>query len=64
MGVHVGSSWRLHRDQVVDKWVDATGCIGPFYLKVTIFIVLDPRDILAFSLLLSPINRTLEGWGS
>jgi hypothetical protein len=59
--VHVASSWRLRRDQVKDGRVDVMGCIGPFYPNFAIFYVLGPRGILSFSLLLGPINRTLEG---
>jgi hypothetical protein len=62
--VHVASSRRLRRDPVKDGWVDAMGCIGPFYPNFAIFYVLGTRGILSFSLLLGPINRTLEGWGS
>jgi hypothetical protein len=29
--VHVASSWRLHRDKAKDGWVDAMGCVRPFY---------------------------------
>jgi hypothetical protein len=44
-----------------DGWVDAMGCVGPFYPKIIVFYVLGPRGNLVFSLLLGPINRTLEG---
>jgi hypothetical protein len=40
--VDVVPSWSLHRDQVEDGWVDATGCIGLFYPKIIIFYVLGP----------------------
>jgi hypothetical protein len=59
----VASSQRLHRDQVEDGRVDATGYVGPFYPKIDVFIVLGPRGNLVFSLLLGLINRTVEGWG-
>jgi hypothetical protein len=26
-----GTMWRLHRRQVEDGRVDATGCVGPYY---------------------------------
>jgi hypothetical protein len=42
----VASSWRSREDEVEDEWVDATGCIGPFYLYFVVFIVLGPIDIL------------------
>jgi hypothetical protein len=35
-------------DQVEDGWVDAMGCIGPFYSYFAVFIVLGPRGILVF----------------
>jgi hypothetical protein len=44
-----------------DGWVDAMGCVGPFYPKTIVFYVLGPRGNLVFSLLLGPINKTLEG---
>jgi hypothetical protein len=50
--VHVVSSWKLRRDQVEDRWVDATDCVGPCYAYFTIFILLCPRDILVFCLCL------------
>jgi hypothetical protein len=46
--VHVVSLWKLHRVEAEDRWVDATGCIGPFYLNFIIFYVLCVRDILVF----------------
>jgi hypothetical protein len=46
--VNMTSSRRLHRDQVEDGQVDAMGCVGPFYPKITIFYVLDPMGILVF----------------
>jgi hypothetical protein len=60
----VASPRRLHRDEAEDRRVDATGCVGPFYPKIVVFYVLGPMGNLIFSLLLGPINRTLEGWGS
>jgi hypothetical protein len=47
-----------------DRRVDATSYVGPFYPKIIIFHVLGPMGNLVFSLLLSPINRTLEGLSS
>jgi hypothetical protein len=29
--VHVASPQRLREDEVEGRWVDVTGCIGPFY---------------------------------
>jgi hypothetical protein len=46
--VHMSSSWRLHRAKAEDGWVDATGCIGLFYLNFAIFVVLGSRGILVF----------------
>jgi hypothetical protein len=48
--VHVASSRRSCEDEVKDRWIDATGCIGPFYPNFSIFIVLGPRGILVFRL--------------
>jgi hypothetical protein len=45
---HVTSSRRSCEDEVKDRWIDATGCIGPFYPNFSIFIVLGPRGILVF----------------
>jgi hypothetical protein len=61
---YVASLWRLHGDEAEDGWVDATGCVRPIYRKIAVFIVLGPRAVWSFSLLLGPINRTLGGWGS
>jgi hypothetical protein len=41
--VHVASPRRLHRVEAKDRWVDATGCVGPFYPNFTIFYVLGHR---------------------
>jgi hypothetical protein len=35
-------------DQVEDGWVDAMGCVGPFYPKIVVFYVLCPRGSLVF----------------
>jgi hypothetical protein len=48
--VHVALSWRLHRDQVKNGWVNATGCIGPCYPYFVIFIALGLMGILVFCL--------------
>jgi hypothetical protein len=43
----------LHRScgvEAEDERVDATGCIVLFYPNFTVFVVLDIRDILVFSL--------------
>jgi hypothetical protein len=39
---------RLHRVETEDGWVDAMGCIRPFYPNFAIFYVLAPREILVF----------------
>jgi hypothetical protein len=44
--VHVAPSWRLHQDQVEDKWIDVMGCVGPYYPYFTILLSL--RDIVIF----------------
>jgi hypothetical protein len=62
--VHVASSRRLRRVEAEDGRIDAMDCVGLFYPKITILYVLGPRGNLVFSLLLGPINRTLEGWDS
>jgi hypothetical protein len=59
--VHVVSSWMLHRDEAEDGRVDATDCVRSFYLKITIFYILDHMDNVVFTLLLRSINRNLEG---
>jgi hypothetical protein len=46
--VHVAPSWMLRWDQVKDGWVDAMGCIGPYYPYFVIFYVLGPRGIVVF----------------
>jgi hypothetical protein len=40
--VDVAPSWRLRRDQVEDRRVDATCCIGLFYPKIIVLYVLGP----------------------
>jgi hypothetical protein len=52
--VHMVSSRRLHGDEAQDGWVDATGCIGPFYPNFVIFVVLGHKGSLVISF---PINR-------
>jgi hypothetical protein len=46
--VHVVSSWRLHRVEDEDGWVNAIGYIGPFYPNFIVFFVLGHRCILVF----------------
>jgi hypothetical protein len=54
----------LRQDEIEDGRVDATDCIRPFYPKIIILYVLDTMGNLVFSLLLMPINKTLEGCDS
>jgi hypothetical protein len=42
--VHVAPSWRLHRRQVKDGWVDATDCVELYYPTFAVFNVLDHRS--------------------
>jgi hypothetical protein len=44
--VHVASSLRLRRSQVKDRWVNATGCVGPCYPCFAIFVLLGPKDVV------------------
>jgi hypothetical protein len=53
--VHVASSWRSHRVEAEDGWIDATGCIRLFYPNFVVFIVLGHKGGLVISF---PINRT------
>jgi hypothetical protein len=46
--VHVAVSWRLCHDEVKDRQVDVMGCVRPFYPKIAVFYVLDPRGVLLF----------------
>jgi hypothetical protein len=46
--VYVALSRRLRRIEAKDGWVDATGCIGPFYPNFIVFYVLCPSDIIVF----------------
>jgi hypothetical protein len=46
--VHMASSRRLYQSQVEYGWVDATGCIRPFYPTFVVFIVLGTRGSLVF----------------
>jgi hypothetical protein len=50
--VHMVALWRLRRVEVEDGWVDATGCIKPFYPNFIVFYVLGTRGILVFYLVL------------
>jgi hypothetical protein len=52
--VHMTSSWRLHEDEVEDRRVDATGCIGLFYPNFAIFVVFGHKGSLVISF---PIKR-------
>jgi hypothetical protein len=54
----------LRQDEIEDGRVDVTDCIRPFYPKIIILYVLDTMGNLVFSLLLMPINKTLEGCDS
>jgi hypothetical protein len=36
--VHVAPLWRLRRVQAEDGWVDATGYVGLFYHRITVFM--------------------------
>jgi hypothetical protein len=58
--VHMASSLRSRGDEVEDGRVDATGCIGLFYLNFAIFVVLDHKGSLVISF---PINRTPSASG-
>jgi hypothetical protein len=58
--VHVASSWRSCGDEAEDGWVDATGCIGPFYPNFDIFFELGHKGSLVISF---PINRTPRASG-
>jgi hypothetical protein len=51
----------VHREKAKDRWVHASDCVGPFYLKITVFNVLDRRGVIVF---FTPINRRLWGWSS
>jgi hypothetical protein len=44
--MHVASSRRLCQVEAEDGWVDATGCVRPFYPNFVIFYVLGPMGIL------------------
>jgi hypothetical protein len=48
--MHVVLSRRLRREKAKDGWVDTTGCVGPFYPKIVVFIVLCPNGIVVFCL--------------
>jgi hypothetical protein len=40
--MHIAPSWRSCENQVKDGWVNAMGCIGPYYPYFVVFIVLGP----------------------
>jgi hypothetical protein len=42
----MASSQRLRGVEVEDGWIDATGCVRPFYPKITVFYILDPRGTI------------------
>jgi hypothetical protein len=44
----VKSSLRSREDEAKDGWVDATGCIEPFYPYFTVYVVLGFRGNLVF----------------
>jgi hypothetical protein len=46
--VHVAPSRRLRKDQVEDRRVDTTGCVGPFNPNFVVFYVLCYRGNLVF----------------
>jgi hypothetical protein len=46
--VHVVLSRRSRGVEAEDRWVDAMGCIRPFYPRITVFIVLGTKDIVVF----------------
>jgi hypothetical protein len=46
--VHVALSQRLRRVKAEDEWVDVTGCVRPFFPKITVFYVLDIMGNLVF----------------
>jgi hypothetical protein len=48
--VHVASSRRSCAVELEDGWVDAIGCIRPYYAYFAVFIVLVPRGNLVFCL--------------
>jgi hypothetical protein len=46
--VDVASSRKSRGVEDEDGWVDATCCVRPFYPKITVFIILDPKSIVVF----------------
>jgi hypothetical protein len=44
------SSWSLRRVKAENGRIDVTDCVGPFYLKITVFIILDSKGIVIFYL--------------
>jgi hypothetical protein len=48
--VYIASSWKSCGVEAEDRRVDTTGCDGPFYSKIVVFIVLCPNGIVVFCL--------------
>jgi hypothetical protein len=46
--MHVTSLQRSRGVEAEDGWIDVTGCIGPLYPKIVVFIVLCPKGIVVF----------------
>jgi hypothetical protein len=46
--VHVTLSRRLRREEAEDGWINATGCVGPFYPKIVVSSVLGSRGTVVF----------------
>jgi hypothetical protein len=46
--VHVASSRRSRGVEAEDGRVNVMGCVGSFYAKITIFILLGPKGIVVF----------------
>jgi hypothetical protein len=46
--MYVASLQRSCGVEAEDRWIDTTGCIGPFYPKIIVFIVLDVKGIVVF----------------
>jgi hypothetical protein len=38
----------LRRRQAEAGWVDATGCVGPYYPCFAVFLLLGPRGVVVF----------------
>jgi hypothetical protein len=45
--------------QVEDGWVDAMGCVRPYYPTFTVFIILGPRGIVVIFIVLYPDLNSL-----